>query len=59
MILMRDIEERSTHEVADLLGITPNAVKIRTHRARRALRTILQGVYASADAAAAQHCVPA
>jgi DNA-directed RNA polymerase specialized sigma24 family protein len=27
--------------VAALLGITPNAVKIRLHRARQALRTLI------------------
>jgi RNA polymerase sigma-70 factor (ECF subfamily) len=40
-LLLRDIEERSTEETAELLGITPNAVKIRVHRARQALRTML------------------
>jgi RNA polymerase sigma-70 factor, ECF subfamily len=43
VIMLRDIEERSTGEVADLLGISPNAVKIRVHRARSALRALLQG----------------
>ena len=38
---MRDIEELSTEETAKLLDVTPNAVKIRLHRARQALRTIL------------------
>jgi len=41
VLLLRDIEEMATEEVADLLGITPNAVKIRLHRARQALRTML------------------
>ena len=41
VLLMRDIEEMSTDETAAALGITPNAVKIRLHRARQALRTIL------------------
>ncbi len=40
-LLMRDIEELSTEETAELLGITANAVKIRLHRARQALRTLL------------------
>lgn len=35
----RDIEEKTTAEVADALGVTENAVKIRLHRARQALRT--------------------
>ena len=38
---LRDIEEMSTEETAEILGITRNAVKIRLHRARQALRTLL------------------
>ena len=38
VLLLRDIEELDTKETAELLGITPNAVKIRLHRARLALR---------------------
>lgn len=38
---LRDIEELSTDETAEILDITPNAVKIRLHRARQALRTLL------------------
>lgn len=41
VILLRDIEEMSTEEAARLLQLTPNAVKIRLHRARQALRTVL------------------
>lgn len=41
VLLLRDIEELSTGETAEMLGITPNAVKIRLHRARQALRTLL------------------
>lgn len=41
VLLLRDIEERSTDEVAALLGVTANAVKIRLHRARQALRELL------------------
>lgn len=44
VLLLRDIEERSTREAADLLGITENALKLRLHRARQALATKLQGV---------------
>lgn len=43
VLLLRDIEEMSTEETADALGITPNAVKLRLHRARMALRTLLGG----------------
>ena len=38
---LRDIEEKSTEETAEILGISGNAVKIRLHRARQALRTLL------------------
>lgn len=41
VLLLRDIEELSTEEAAQALGITPNAVKLRLHRARLALRTLL------------------
>lgn len=41
VLLLRDIEELSTDEAATALGITPNAVKLRLHRARLALRTLL------------------
>jgi len=41
VLLLRDIEELDTDEAARTLSITPNAVKIRLHRARLALRTLL------------------
>ncbi|MGE0821603.1 MAG: sigma-70 family RNA polymerase sigma factor [Candidatus Binatia bacterium] len=41
VLLLRDIEELDTEEAAQMLGISPNAVKIRLHRARQALRTLL------------------
>jgi RNA polymerase sigma-70 factor (ECF subfamily) len=41
VVVLRDIEQLSTEEVSELLGSTPNAVKIRLHRARQALRTLL------------------
>jgi len=43
VLKLRDIEELDTQETADLLGIEPNAVKVRLHRARQALRTLLDG----------------
>ena len=42
VVVMRDIEEQDTASTAAALGITPNAVKIRLHRARQALRTQLE-----------------
>ena len=41
VLLLRDVEEMDTGEVATLLGLTENAVKLRLHRARQALRTLL------------------
>jgi RNA polymerase sigma-70 factor (ECF subfamily) len=41
VLLLRDIEGLSTEETAQSLETTANAVKIRLHRARQALRTLL------------------
>ncbi len=41
VLILRDIEGMDTKEAAELLEVTPNAVKIRLHRARIALRTLL------------------
>jgi RNA polymerase sigma-70 factor (ECF subfamily) len=41
VLQLRDIEEMSTAETAEVLGITKNVVKIRLHRARQALRKLL------------------
>src|SRR6267142_1116573 len=46
VLMLRDIEERSTQEVAELLTMTPTAVKVRLHRARQALSTLLRKEYA-------------
>lgn len=43
--LLRDVEELSTEETATALGVSPNAVKIRLHRARQALITLVQRRY--------------
>jgi RNA polymerase sigma-70 factor (ECF subfamily) len=42
VLLLRDIEELDTAETATLLGLTPNTVKIRLHRARQALARLLE-----------------
>lgn len=42
VLLLRDIEELDTDETAAMLDITPNAVRTRLHRARQALRTLLE-----------------
>lgn len=41
VLTLRDIEERDTIETAAALGTTPTVVKVRLHRARQALRTLL------------------
>jgi RNA polymerase sigma-70 factor (ECF subfamily) len=41
-LLLRDIEELENEEVAARLGVTVNAAKIRVHRARQMLRTLLE-----------------
>ena len=52
VLLLRDIEELNTHETAVMLGITENAVKIRLHRARQALRALLDERFGGASQAA-------
>ncbi len=42
VLLLRDIDGYSTRETADILGIRENAVKTRLHRARSALRTLIE-----------------
>jgi RNA polymerase sigma-70 factor (ECF subfamily) len=41
VLMLRDIDGLDTAEAAALLNVSPNAVKIRLHRARLALRTVL------------------
>ncbi len=48
VILLRDIEKLDTEETAAALKITQNAVKIRLHRARQALATLLQHQFGAA-----------
>lgn len=49
VLVLRDIEGLSTEETARLLETTPNAVKIRLHRARQALRTLLAPHFAKGE----------
>jgi RNA polymerase sigma-70 factor, ECF subfamily len=49
VLTLRDIEGLSGQEVADLLGISVNAVKLRLHRARMALRTLLSPIFKEAQ----------
>lgn len=48
VLLLRDIEEKSTDETASLLGLTESAVKTRLHRARLALRNLLDPYFREA-----------
>lgn len=41
VLILRDIEQLDTEETAKALGVNSNVVKIRLHRARQALRTLL------------------
>lgn len=41
VLVLRDIEEMDTREAAEALEITENACKVRLHRARQALRTLV------------------
>jgi RNA polymerase sigma-70 factor (ECF subfamily) len=45
VLLLRDIEELDTAETASRLGISESAVKVRLHRARQALRTLLEPAF--------------
>ena len=50
ILILRDIEELSTEESARALRMTPTAVKVRLHRARQALSTLLRKEFAGAGA---------
>jgi len=57
VLLMRDIEGLSTEEAAGVLGISENALKLRLHRARQALATMVRkrlGMSSSASSADAK-----
>jgi RNA polymerase sigma-70 factor, ECF subfamily len=52
VLILRDIEELDTEETGALLDASPNAIKVRVHRARQALRTLLEGELAESYASA-------
>jgi RNA polymerase sigma-70 factor (ECF subfamily) len=52
VLMLRDIEELSTEESARTLSMTPTAVKVRLHRARQALSTLLRHEFARTSATA-------
>ena len=47
ILILRDIEEMDTDETAKVLGISKASVKTRLHRARQALRTLLEPHFAN------------
>jgi RNA polymerase sigma-70 factor (ECF subfamily) len=49
VLLLRDIEELDTEQTAEQLGITAGAVKTRLHRARQALRTLLEPLFCAGE----------
>jgi RNA polymerase sigma-70 factor, ECF subfamily len=42
VLMLRDIEELDTEEVARLLDLTPNNLKVRLHRGRQALKVLIE-----------------
>ena len=42
VLLLRDIEELDTEEAARSLSVTANTIKVRLHRARQALKTLIE-----------------
>ena len=47
VLVLRDVEGKDTREVAELLGETEGNVKVRLHRARAALKKLLEPLYRS------------
>jgi len=45
VLLLRDIEEYDTAQTAEMLAMTPGAVKVRLHRARVALREQIESLF--------------
>jgi RNA polymerase sigma-70 factor (ECF subfamily) len=49
VLVLRDIQGLDTETVAELLGISTDAVKVRLHRARQALKTLLDPLFGGAE----------
>lgn len=45
VFILRDIEEMDTNDVAELMGISEGAVRVRLHRARAALKKLLEPIW--------------
>ena len=53
--MLRDIEELDTDKTAKLLGLSHANVKTRLHRARQALRTLLEPTFVDGEITAREH----
>jgi RNA polymerase sigma-70 factor, ECF subfamily len=53
VVVLRDIEGLSTKEVAELLGVSENVVKVRLHRAHARLRALVLGAAPAAGGGSA------
>lgn len=49
VLMLRDVEELSTREVAERLAVSENVVKVRLHRARAALKRLLDPLWREAN----------
>jgi RNA polymerase sigma-70 factor (ECF subfamily) len=59
VLLLRDIEDLDTKETAQLLNATQTAVKLRLHRARQALKTLLEHEFTPVSGSQALECAGA
>jgi len=55
VLLLRDIDGHTTRETATILGIKINAAKTRLHRARSALKIMLEPVWEQTNCQSGQH----
>ncbi|MGE5173255.1 MAG: RNA polymerase sigma factor, partial [Betaproteobacteria bacterium] len=44
VIVLKHVEELDYHEIADILGVGVNALKVRAHRGREMLKELLDGM---------------
>lgn len=57
VFFLRDVEDQSTEQTAEVLGLTETAVKVRLHRARLALRESLSEYFAERDTVARKEVI--